>query len=258
MIKNEQGFTLTELLIVISLTAFLSTLVFSFTISYWSYGYKLMADLETMTTRLNVGDLIRESVGTSTGLVIQNSIPDSHALSPDPAIASNNYWRPIHAVPGNTPVGSSGSFAPIIYYSRPSVATNGTYIMNGTEPYEDEYVLYFDGSKKALMLRTLANPGATGNKIRTSCPAANATASCPADKTLATDVASIDTRFFSRTGIPINHNSIYDSSTNTYIGPDFTVVEVVELKLNFLKKGFLQKTSTTSNSTVIRIALRNA
>lgn len=258
MKRLQNGFTITELLVVIILSALFSTLILYFFINYFRYGYLLQADLETLTTRLNAGDFLREAVGTSTGLIIQNGIGDTHTNNPDPAISSNLYWVPIHAIPGNKPVGSSGTSTPLIYFRRFSLNSSGNYIMNGSQPYEDEYVLYLDGTAKSLMQRTLANPGATGDRAKTSCPPALATASCPADKTVASDLGSVDSRYFSRTANLIDYTSITDPNTGAYIGPDFTAVEVVEFTLNLTKKAALQTTYATSNSTVIRIALRDS
>jgi hypothetical protein len=131
--------------------------------------------------------------------------------------------------------------------------------MNGTQPYQNEFVLYIDGTSKQLLLRTLANTAAVNNVAVTSCPPAAANASCPADKIIAEDLASIDMRYFSRAGNAIDHNSIIDTSVvpNAYIGPDFPSVEVVEFNLHNFRKSRLGGGTDTSNQTVIRIALRN-
>jgi hypothetical protein len=65
-------------------------------------------------------------------------------------------------------------------------------------------------------------------------------------------------RYFSRTGNTIDYTSIWDGTINSYIGPDFTAVEVVEFTLNLSKKPLFQTTSTTVNNTIVRIALRNS
>lgn len=258
MKQNSRGFTIPELLVVIILAAFFSTLIMDFAFNYWRDAFSLQSDEDTLTTRLNAGDILREEIGTSSGLIIQNSLADPNALVPDPAIPGGKYWLPIHAIPGNKPAGSSGAITPLIYFRRYSVNASGQYIMNGTQPYEDEYVLYLSGSGKSLMQRSLANAAATGNKLKTSCPASLATATCPADKVIATNLASVDMRYFSRTGNTIDYTSIFDTNTNSYAGPDFTVVEVVELQLNLSAKPTFQKTNSTSNSTIIRIALRDS
>src|SRR5438034_623543 len=46
--NDDQGFTLSELLVVIILTAFFSILIMTFTFEYWRYAYLLQADLDTL------------------------------------------------------------------------------------------------------------------------------------------------------------------------------------------------------------------
>lgn len=255
--SNQSGFTLSELLIVMLVTGFFVTLLMYFTFSYWRYTYLLEADQATLSTRLNAGDILREQLGTSSGLITQNSLPDINRHNPDPADATNQYWEVIHAIPGNK-TASVGSTTPIVYFKRFSSNASGAHIMNGVQPYEDEYILYIDGTKKQLLLRSLANASATGNRLKTSCPPAIATSACPADKVIAGEFSSVDMRYFSRTGNLIDWTSIFDPDTNTYIGPDFTSVDVIELKLNLTKKPIFQKTNATINSTIIRVALRNS
>ncbi|HEX8182770.1 MAG TPA: hypothetical protein VF575_04180 [Candidatus Saccharimonadales bacterium] len=247
-----------ELIVVMVMTLIFTGIISNFMIGYWRYSALLEADLTTLSTRLNAGDFIRENIATSTGLVSQNSIPDNNPGLADSTISSGLFWQPIHAIPGNKPIGGNGVKTPLVYYRRPSLDASKAFIMNGTQPYEDEFIYYLDGSTKSLMQRTLANPNAVGNRVKTSCPPSSATASCPADKTIATDLASIDMRYFSRAGNLINYTSIVDSTTGNYIGPDFTAVEVVEFNINLTKKPFLQQTNATQNSTIIRVALRNA
>jgi type II secretory pathway pseudopilin PulG len=254
----QEGITIIELLVVIVMIGFFTTLIMTFTFSYWRYGALLEADLDTLGTRLTAGDIIRESVGTSSGLVMQNGIPDDHVLNGESSDVTGKHWQIIHAVPGNTPTGAAGTTTPLVYYRRPAVNGSNEVIMKSEQPYEDEYILYLDGSTKTLKQRVLANPDAGGNKAKTTCPAAAAGPGCPADKTIARDLASVDMRYFSRTGNLINYTSITDPGSGLYIGPDFTAVEVIEFKINLTKKPFLQKTKATNNSTIIRVALRNS
>jgi type II secretory pathway pseudopilin PulG len=256
--EDEAGFTITELLIVIIMTGLLTLIIMVFMFDLWRTSAIQEADIDTLVTRFNASDKLREEIGTSSGLIIQDGIADPNAMVPDTSIPGNTYWLPIHAVPGNKPVGSSGTYTPLIYFKRYAVDTSGQYIMNGTQPYEDEYVLYLDGSKKALMQRNLANPAATGDKLVTTCPAAASSPSCPADKTIAPDIASAGLRYFSRTGNLIDYTSITDPDTGAYIGPDFPAVEVMEFTLNLSKKAAFSGADTQQNSTIIRIALRNS
>lgn len=257
IVKEEAGYTIPEMLSVLIVTSFLVGLILFFMFSYWRYGALLESDLDTFVTRLNAGDALREAMSGSSGAIIQNSIPDSNTLAPDPAIGSNLYWQPLHAIPGNTPVGSSGTITPLFYFKRYSVSTSGSLIMNGTQPYEDEFIIYLDGTGKKMFIRSLANPGASGNRVKTSCPPASATTSCPADREIVQYLASVDLEYFARSGGTIDYTSIVDPITGNFAGPDFPVVEAVEFTIHLSKKPFLQKTSATQNDTVIRVALRN-
>lgn len=257
MNANEQGFTLVELISVMVVSSIFAGLIFIFTFNFWQYSYLLQADEETLSNRLSASDFMRESFGTSNGLIIQNSIPDPNAHNPDPLIATDDYWVPIHAIPGNKPVGAFGTTTPLVYYRRHSVDTNNNIIFNGTQPFDDEYVLYMDGTSKRLLLRSLANPSASGNRLKTSCPPAAATPTCPADKIIMEDLASTDMKYFSRSGNLVDYTSIVDPATGAYAGPDFPVVDVIQFTLNISRKPIFQKTNATQSSTIIRVALRN-
>lgn len=258
MKRDESGFTITELLIVIIMTSLLTLIIMLFAFDLWRTSAIQEADNDTLVTRFNAADTLREEIGTSSGLIIQNGIADANAMAPDTSIPGDQYWLPIHAVPGTTPIGAKGTYTPLMYFTRYSVDSNGQYIMNGTQPYEDEYVLYLDGTAKKLMQRTLVNPAATDDKAKTTCPPAAATPSCPADKTIADNLSSVAMRYFSRTGNLIDWTSITDPNTGEYIGPDFPAVEVVEFTLNLSKNASFSSTNPLQNSTIIRIALRDS
>lgn len=254
---SQAGFTIPELIIMMVVTTILTLLVLDFAVNFWRMTASLDTDSETLATRLNAGDVLREDLDVSSGLIIQNSIPDTYADNPDPANGST-YWIPIHAIPGNTPVGSTGTTTPLIYFRAPSVTASKTFIMNGSQPYQDEFILYLDGTTKQLLLRYLINPAATGDRLRTSCPEASASSTCLADRVIADDVASVDTRYFSRSGNTIDYTSITDPTTGEYIGPDFPSVEVVELTIHLYHKSTLQGGADTINEVIVRVALRNA
>jgi type II secretory pathway pseudopilin PulG len=249
------GFTLVELIVVMVLTLMFSGLVLGFFIDFWGSSASLENDSETLVTRQDAGDALREAFNTTTGLINQNSIADDHADNPDPSDVSGTHWEVLHAIPGTTAAPATGT-TPVLYYSAPSVDSSKNFIMNGVQPYQDEFVLYLTSSKE-LRLRTLANPGASGNRARTSCPPAAATADCPADQLIADDISSVSERYFSRSGNLLDWTSITDPLTGLYIGPDFPSVEVVELTLNLHRKSVLHGGADTSNQTIIRVAFRN-
>lgn len=254
--NHASGFTLVELIVVMTLTLMFSGLVMTFFIDLWSSTATLENDSETFVGREDAGDALRDAFNAASGLVNQNGLADAHTLNADPAIAAGTFWTPLHAIPGNIAMPGTGT-TPLLYYESPSTNSSRNFILNGTQPYRDNFVLYLDASTKSLMLRSLANPSASGNRVVTSCPPAQATASCPADKRIATDISSVSLRYFSRSGNPLDWTSITDPLTGNYIGPDFPSVEVLELTLNMHRKSTLHRGADTSNQTIVRIAFRN-
>ena len=257
IIKNNQGgFTLPELLIVVSVSAVLIGLIVTFTVGYSRFAASLQLVSDAFVTRLNMSDYFREKLGASSGLISQNSIADMNVGAVDTATSPAYFWQIVHPIPGTISVGSGNAITPIFYFRKFSQNSSGALIMNGTNPYEDELIIYLDASDRTLNVRTLANLSAPGNKAKTTCPKALATTNCPADAKLIGDVTSVDVRYFSRTGILIDWTSIFDLNTGLYAGPDFPAVEVVELKVNSTVQAKYQS-NTLNNSTIIRVALRN-
>lgn len=254
---NQSGVTVVELLVVMVVSSLIIGVVTGFALNYWGKTITLNNDQATLVSRLNAGDYLRNGIDSAAGMISQNDLPDSHTLNPDPGDGTGMHWLTIHAVPSTIPVGATGTYTPLVYYSRPSVDTSKNIILNGTIPYQDNIILYLNGTTKQLLARTIANPYATGNRALTSCPENLATNSCPADTVVAENVSSIGTRYFSRSGNPIDYTSIIDTTTGNYIGPDFPSVEIVEFTLNLAKNAQFYNANDTSNQTVIRIALRN-
>lgn len=254
-LKNQHGFTVTELLIVIVATGVVSGAIFTFTFNYWRASYAQQSSVDSLNTRLNAGDIIRNMLASSTGLTVQPGIIDENAMVAE--VGNDLFWEVIHAIPAEI-TAVDGEFKPVIYFRRIATDSNRDFLINNVLPFEDEYVIYLDGSAGILYLRTLANENAPANTARTSCPPSLATETCPADRVIADNISSIETRYFSRTGNEVDHSSVTDPDTNEFIGPDYTSVEVVELTLNITEKPLLQKEQTTQVSTIIRVALRNS
>jgi len=255
-LQGQAGFTLLEMMSVLAVSALFVGLILYFGISYWRYSSLLEADLDTFVSRLDAQDAIRDLVGTSSGLISQNSIADAHANYPDP-VSGPSYWVTMHAVPATVSVGGNGTTTPLLYFRRFSTNTSKNIIMNGSLPYEDEYILYMDGSTKQLLLRSLANPNAPSNRLKTSCPAAVATTACPADRVILENVSSVTSTYYSRSGNTINYQSVTDPLTGKYAGPDFPLVEALQYTFHISKKSLFITTNGTVSDTVVRIALRN-
>ncbi len=257
MKRAADGFTIVELLVVMLVSSLLIGIITGFGLNYWARTVGLGTAQKAFVSRLNAGDYLRNGVDSASGLITQNDIPESHVGAVDPMDGTGTHWLTIHAVPSTLTTGAAGVITPLIYYTRPSVDTSKNIVLNGSVAYEDDVVLYLDGTTRQLMARTIANPNVTNNAARTTCPAAIATNACPADIVIASDVSSVGMRYFSRSGNTINYQSSTDIATGMFNGPDYPSVEIVEFTLNLYKKGELHNAPNTINQTVIRVALRN-
>lgn len=141
----------------------------------------------------------------------------------------------------NAPVGgwNTGNSNFVIVIAVPAVDSNRNYIINTDtgSPYLNEMVYFKQGNM--LYKRTLAHPDAAGNSVLTSCPAASATATCPADKAL---INSLDTMVF----------TLYDQDNAVITDP--LLARSVKINLGLERDTFGQPL-TYDNS--IRITLRN-
>ena len=257
MSREANGFTIVELLVVMLVSSLLIGVITGFGLNYWGRTVGLSTSQQAFVSRLNAGDYLRNGVDSASGLINQNDLPDSHTGNVDPMDGTGTHWLVIHAFPATISMGASGSSTPLIYYTRPSVNTSKNIVLNGAVAYEDDVILYLNGTTKQLVARTIANPYASSNVARTSCPTGFVSNACPADTIIASNVISVGMRYFSKSGNPIDFHSSTDITTGAYNGPDYPSVEIVEFTLNLYKKAELHNALDTTNQTVIRVALRN-
>lgn len=254
---SVSGFTLIELLVYIALVGMLSSLVIVGMMDYWSGAATLVNDNETLVQREDAADTLRNHLNVGATLIDQNTIQDAHPAVGDPSDSTGRYWKLIHAQPGTVTLPASGSYAPVFYFTAPSTNSSKNFIMNGAQPYYDNFILYLDGTKKEMLMRTLVNPSTTGDPLVTSCPPSSATSSCPADIVMSDDVSSVDLAYYSKSDIAINWCSSTDPTTGLCNGPDFDYVEVVSITIHLARKSTIGGGTATSNEVVIRVALRN-
>lgn len=168
--NKQSGFTIPELMVYITVGTVLMLAFFSALTNYFILTARNNASIE-MTS--NSQSLLRSTVDA---LRLGDGVRPSNLIS-DP----------------NAPVGgwNTGNTDFVIVIETPAFDSNRDFITdpNTGDPYMNEMVYYKSG--KSLLRRNLANTSATGNTFRTSCPAALATPSCPADAVLADDVESI-------------------------------------------------------------------
>jgi prepilin-type N-terminal cleavage/methylation domain-containing protein len=148
--KNSRGFTITELVISLTVAGILAVVLFTATFYY----YVNAAQSETIT------NLALESQTILTQLTedirLADSIASSNAIS-DP----------------NGPGGGWTTSDPsnIIIIESPAVDSSRNIIYDtGTGyPYRNEFIYFISGTN--MYKRVLANSSATGNTAKTTCPA---------------------------------------------------------------------------------------
>jgi hypothetical protein len=168
--SRQAGLTVVELLVVVTVLGAISVTFLGLASSYL---ITLTRNNQLTEMTISSQNLLRttvDSLRVGDGVRQTNQITDPHA--PTGGWNTNN-----------------STF--VIIIAEPALNSSKQYITNPDtgSPYMNELVYYKNGS--TLMKRKLANPNAAGNSLVTSCPEAQASASCPADVKLAEYVKSM-------------------------------------------------------------------
>jgi prepilin-type N-terminal cleavage/methylation domain-containing protein len=219
MIKRQQnGFTLTELVLSITIAGVLVLVLFTATFYY----YVSTAQAQTAT------DLALESQ------TILNQLTEDIRLS-DAISSTNAITDP------NAPVGGWTTSDPsnIIIIENPAVDSSRNIIYDSTtgNPYRNEFIYFQSGS--TMYKRVLANSAASGNTAKTTCPLNLSSSTCPPDRLFSANVSNLSFTF-------------YDASDNTTANA--ALARSVNLQVDMAKKIF-GKNVTLTNTT--RVTLRN-
>lgn len=216
--KNSGGFTITELILSITVAGFLAAVLFTTTFYY----YANVSQSETSSTLAlesqNILAQMTEDIRLSDAISGTNAITDPYS--------PGGGW--ITSDPSN-----------IIIIESPAIDSNRDIIYDSNTgfPYRNEYVYFTSGTN--MYKRILKNSNAVGNTATKTCPAANATATCPPDRLFSTNVSNMTFTF-------------YDALDNSTAVP--AQARSVVLQVDMSKKVF-GKNITLSNST--RVTLRN-
>lgn len=214
----QQGFTLVELLVVTSLMAVIGVVFIGIAANYF-----VLVDRNNQLSEMTVSsqNLLRSTVEN---LRFGDGVRQNNSIS-DP----------------NAPVGgwSTSNSVFVIIIAVPALDSDGNYIIDSDtgSPYMNELVYYKNGT--TLMERKLANTSASGNSMKTSCPASLASNSCPADLKLA---EYVDSMTF----------TLYDQ--NADLTSDPALARSVKITLDMKRGKFA---SALTLSTTMRVTLRN-
>lgn len=161
--SNQDGFTVVELLISISVIGILMVSVLVVTLNYYVLITRTNIRVDLTNDSQNLLRSTVEAIRYGAGVRQTNVIADPNG-------------------PGGGWNTNNNSF--VIIIAVPAVDTNDDYIINPStgKPYKNELVYYKSGT--LLYRRTLKNTSAPNNVAVTTCPPGSATPSCPADTKL--------------------------------------------------------------------------
>lgn len=170
MSDNTKGFTIPELVISITLIGIISVSLLAIFVNYFTIITRNNIVIDMTVDSQNLLRSTVEELRYGAGVRQANTIADSNGPP--------GGW--------NT---SNANF--VIIIAVPAIDKNRNYIIDSDtgNPYNNELVYFKEGT--TLYKRTLANPNANGNSLQTSCPSANASPSCPADKKLIEHIKSM-------------------------------------------------------------------
>ena len=176
---DTNGFTITELLIAIAISSILATVLLAVSMTY--YG-NVIQNNQTAELGIENHYALRAIIED---IRLADSIQASGVLTD--ANAPGTGW--------NTDDGAN-----VLVIGSPATTSDYDVIYDDSTgyPYSNELIYYVSGN--SLNKRIIRNDAATGNRATTSCPAAVASSSCPADRTYSTHITDLSFEFFDELG----------------------------------------------------------
>lgn len=207
-----------ELLVGISIGSVLFLAFMAALINYFVLITKNNAAIDMAANSQNLLRVTVEALRVGDGVRQTNTISDSHAPSGGWNTSNTNF---------------------VIVIATPAFDSARNYIIDAStgSPYMNELVYYKNGA--SLLERRLANPGAVGDTLLTSCPADQSSASCPPDKILADFVQTMNF-------------TLYDQDNNLTIDP--ALARLIKINLNMQRTVFGSAIGLNSS---IQVTLRN-
>lgn len=169
-LSSRAGFTIVEVMVAVSVMAIIGVVYIGLVANYFVV---ITRNNELAEMTINSQNLLRvtvENIRFGNGVRQANQITDPNAPSGGWNTSNSNF---------------------VIIIAVPAVTKSHVYIIDPLtgSPYMNELVYYKNGT--TLMKRILANPGATGNNLVTTCPPGLVTSTCPLDPQLATYVSAM-------------------------------------------------------------------
>lgn len=178
MNRDARGITLTELIISISVISILSIVLMNFMVNWLQQHSVTQTRAELLTTAQDTLDSITNDIRLSSAADLNNRILDTHAPG---APANQQSWA---------------SNASTLVLASAVEDTSGNIVFSDPANYTSEKNNTIFFVNNGVLYRRVLAAAVTDNKSRTTCPAANADADCPADRKLAENVVSFQVNYF--------------------------------------------------------------
>lgn len=221
--SRQHGYTLAELLISLFIIGLLAASMFSLYSIFFSSTLRNNYQARLAVESQGILRLIVEELRISSG-IHATSMPDSNVLGGGSAWSTSN---------ANL----------VLIIATPAVDINNNVLFNTAagSPYMNELVYYASGGK--LYKRYLADATAAGNRYKTSCPPASATATCPSDVLLSDHFKDMTFQFYDQDNVLINQAT-----------GDITKTRSIELNIDMEHTTFGQIVTYNNK---IRMTMRN-
>ncbi len=217
--KRQAGLTVAELVVAIVIIGLLVVPATVLLINFYGETIKNSVQAKLAVESEAVLNAVVEELRVSSGVRDSNTITDPNAPT--------GGW-------------TTSNSSLVLIISTPVTDNSNNFIIDTDTgaPYQNELV-YFSSNGK-FYKRYLANPNATGNRYKTSCPVTSATASCPADVLLSDHFKTMSFVFYDQD----------DAVTTTLAN-----ARSIKLMLQMEQQSFGRTINFTNN---IRITLRNS
>src|SRR5581483_5347045 len=177
---TESGFTLVEMLVVTIIISVLSLTLANFVVVWLGAASLSNARTTLLQSAETALDTVTNDIRLSGSVDTTNRWPDAN-------------W------PGGNQFGWTSGTQTLIL-AKVAMTSSNNIIFTDSSKYisqKDDEIYYLSGT--TLYRRTLASTS-TGDAAVTTCPTAEVTSSCPADKTIATGVASWSVAYYDQNG----------------------------------------------------------
>jgi prepilin-type N-terminal cleavage/methylation domain-containing protein len=178
-LQNDQGFTLVELLVTMIVISILSLTLANFIVTWLQAASLSQARTDLLATAQQALDTVTNDIRLSG------------------SADSNNRWPDTYGPSGQFSWQSSDQ---VLVLAKAATDSQNNIIFSDPLKYitQKDNEIYFR-SGTTLYRRTLASTDAN-DEATTTCPEANATADCPADKVVATGVSNFSVTYYDADG----------------------------------------------------------